>query len=338
MENFSKDHAKAFFDHKRFPTVWQAIIGCTFMQFTVIVPILLLPIILGNNYGRLFNSEFGISMFNGLLSQFFAVLIIPLLFILIFKKDMKTTLRLKKRVDLSQAGLLILISLGSFFVVQFINAFFVEGLSLFMGAPADTAAVPDANNIYQLLFELIVVALLPAICEEIFFRGFVMRAFERYSKVSAVLLSSVAFAVMHGNLQQLLYAFILGIILGTVVMITDSLLASSIIHFTLNALSVILSYAPINSAYIFFADNYLSLYAILAFAILPAIAIVAFTIFTIYSRKKNKKQYNIAIVSDMDHAILMPKQQSWETALTVLGWVIFCVINFLSMVSLWYYN
>lgn len=338
MENFSSENIKAQYDHKRFPAVWQALVGCSAMQFTALIPLTLITFVLGSNYAEYFRTEFGEYMFNGVISQFFAVLIIPLFFLLITKKDMRSTLRLKKNLDWFQVLLLVLASAGVFFGAQFINSIFITGLSSFMGEPSEIEGVADATNISQLLFEIVIIAGLPSICEEIFFRGFVMRAFERYSTIGAIVLSSVAFAVMHGNLQQILYAFILGLILGTVVMVTDSLFAGTVMHFTLNAMSIILSYPPIYSQYESFVNNNPLIYFGVAMLILPAIAALCIVFFIKHSRKKNSTLYQKPFVSDMEFPRLMPKPQGWETALTVIGWIAFTVINIFSMLLLWYYD
>ncbi len=338
MENFSSEQIKAYYDHKRFPLLWQAILGCAIMQFTATIPLTAIELFSGGNSSQLFRTDFGETMFNAVISQFFAVLIVPLFLLLICKKDMRATLRLKKNIDFVQILLLLLMCVGLFFAVQLINSFFIAGLSSVIGMPSDVGNMPDAINISQLLFELVIVAGLPSICEEIFFRGFVMRAFERYSPVLAVLLSAVAFAVMHGNLQQLLYAFILGIVLGTVVMLTDSLLAGTVMHFTLNAFSVIISYPPIYAMYEELLTDYPAIYFIGSIALLPIIAVPAFILFMKYTRKKNTKKYNAPIVSELEYPALMPKPASGEKALYIIGWIGFVGINVLSMLLLWFYD
>lgn len=336
MENFSEESFKAYYNHKRFPSPWQAMVGCAVMQFVVIVPLIVFTMVAGGNLSSLFRTSFGEYMFNGILSQFFAVLIIPLFFLLVTKKDMRSTLRLKKNIDAVQIILLILVSLGAFFAVQLVNASFLEFLISFMGEPSDISPMADATNVSQLLFELVIIAGLPAICEEIFFRGFVMRSFERYSPVLAVIISSVAFAIMHGNLQQILYAFILGLILGTVVMVTDSLLAGTLMHFTLNATSVILSYPPVYELYENFASNYLDIYLIISIALFVFIGVPAFIILIFYTRKKNIKKYSQPFVSEMESTHLLPKQEGWEKGLHIVGWLAFVGINIISMLMLWY--
>lgn len=50
--------------------------------------------------------------------------------------------------------------------------------------------------------------------EEIIFRGFVMRGFEKYGARYAVLMSAVIFGMFHGNLIQSIFAGLVGLVLG----------------------------------------------------------------------------------------------------------------------------
>lgn len=50
--------------------------------------------------------------------------------------------------------------------------------------------------------------------EEIVFRGFIMRGLMRCGRVFAIVVSAFLFGIMHGNLQQFPFAFIVGILLG----------------------------------------------------------------------------------------------------------------------------
>lgn len=50
--------------------------------------------------------------------------------------------------------------------------------------------------------------------EEIVFRGFIMRGLMRCGRVFAIVASAFLFGIMHGNLQQFPFAFIVGILLG----------------------------------------------------------------------------------------------------------------------------
>ena len=67
-----------------------------------------------------------------------------------------------------------------------------------------------SNSMFLLLYAII----LGPIGEEIIFRGFILRAFERFGKVFAVLGSALLFGFFHGNALQIPPAFVMGVIFG----------------------------------------------------------------------------------------------------------------------------
>ncbi|MBE7091936.1 MAG: CPBP family intramembrane metalloprotease [Clostridiales bacterium] len=330
------ESAQAKYDNLRFPKIWHAVLGSALMYVPVYAVVFLITLTLGVNYTSYFKTEFGADMFSAVLSQFFAVLIIPVFILLVSKRDISATVRLKKNLNVIQILLLVVFSISAFLLLQTINSFFIMWLSSFLGEPSDISNITDASNIPQLLFEIVIVGGLPAICEELFFRGFVMRAFERKSRVFAVLMSSFIFAVMHGNLQQLSYAFLCGIILGTVVMITDSLLAGCMIHFTFNTLSVIISYPPISEIYTHYATNYVYIFSAVVMLVLPIIAVSSLVLFIMHSLKRNRNKYNCSVPTDLKYAHLMPLEKPWEKAIKSVSWIIFIGVNVLFMIANWY--
>ncbi len=336
MENnpILSEKAQAKFDDKRFPKTWQAMLAAALMNVSVYAALYLISNFL-QIFHVTFKSEFGVDMFGAVLSQFFALLILPLCFVLFAKKDFKSTFRLKKGIDPLQILLLFVISVGAFYLFQVINVVFVDTAITYFGEPAERSGTTPASNISQLLFEIVIVAGLPAICEEFFFRGLVLRAFERHSKISAILISSATFAIMHGNLQQLLYAFMIGLLLGTLTVLTDSILAGTVIHFTLNMTSVIITYPPINNPIDKFAQANPNLFSLIVLVALPAVAALACALFISYTSKKNKALYGKSVVSDLNHASLMPKSTVYQKIALVFSAVAFVLFNVASMYSLW---
>lgn len=94
------------------------------------------------------------------------------------------------------------------------------------------------SSLPSVLLYYLTVALLPALAEEFAFRGVIMGSLRKYSDALAVLVSSAAFALMHGNFVQLPFTFCCGLVFGFIAVKTNSLLPSIIIHFFNNALSV----------------------------------------------------------------------------------------------------
>jgi len=87
---------------------------------------------------------------------------------------------------------------------------------------------------------IVVIALVPAVCEELAFRGFILSGLRHLgSKRTAILISSVFFGLTHGLLQQSLAAAMVGMVIGYIAVQTGSLLPCIIFHFTHNSLSVL---------------------------------------------------------------------------------------------------
>ncbi len=88
-------------------------------------------------------------------------------------------------------------------------------------------------------FSLAVMALTPAICEEVLFRGYFQRQVERGTGVAiGIILSGVVFAIFHLRLSQVLPLALLGIFLAYLAWRTGSLWIPVIIHFLNNAYAV----------------------------------------------------------------------------------------------------
>lgn len=92
-------------------------------------------------------------------------------------------------------------------------------------------------------------AITPAIVEEIVFRGMILNGLRtKFNDISAIFLSALMFALMHGNLQQLVYPFVLGLILGWLKLRTGSIIPCMIVHFTSNFLTILLTYLGLNNS------------------------------------------------------------------------------------------
>jgi sodium transport system permease protein len=101
-----------------------------------------------------------------------------------------------------------------------------------------TSLMRDAPT-WQLI---LVIAAVPALCEEIVFRGFILSGLRHLgSKWAAIVISSLFFGVTHGMLQQSLAAAVVGLVLGYLAVQCGSLLPAMVFHLTHNSLGVLLS-------------------------------------------------------------------------------------------------
>lgn len=90
---------------------------------------------------------------------------------------------------------------------------------------------------------LFLMAVTPAFCEEVVFRGVVYGGYRKGgNKFWAVILSGFMFGVMHGNLNQALYAFVIGVLLALLLEATGSIFTTMLFHFVYNAQSCCMMY------------------------------------------------------------------------------------------------
>ena len=100
-------------------------------------------------------------------------------------------------------------------------------------------------NIPSLLLNLFVFAVLPALLEELVFRGYVLRSLRAYGDWFAVVVSALLFGLMHGNIAQIPFAFIVGMALGWLYVATNNIWIPVAVHFVNNGFSLLLQYCTI---------------------------------------------------------------------------------------------
>ena len=198
------------------------------------------------------NSE-GAMAYSSTLSYWaFRILVYVLPFVLsglvitaLFDKDIKPFSQIadnggrSEKLSVSSGVLIILAGVGLCMVSNFITNIF---LSIFEGAGG---SVPDLDKvmgvrpgIYNYIFDVISTALLPAFLEEMIWRGYTERALLPYGNGLAVVVSAVLFSLMHGNIVQIPFAFMVGIVLAVITYKTKNVGYAVAIHFLNNFLSV----------------------------------------------------------------------------------------------------
>jgi membrane protease YdiL (CAAX protease family) len=99
-----------------------------------------------------------------------------------------------------------------------------------------TRLLTGSHSIPELLWVVLIIAVIPAIAEELFFRGLIQRSLEKqYSPMQAAIVTGVIFGAYHLNPSSFIPLAILGSYLGFLVMRTKSILVSMAAHFYNNA-------------------------------------------------------------------------------------------------------
>ena len=106
-------------------------------------------------------------------------------------------------------------------------------------------SMPSFSNVGFYFLAIFVMAIMPAIGEEIFMRGTVFPGLATRNIWFGVLMSGLFFSLMHANPVQTVHQFGLGVVLALVVALSGSIWASVIVHFVNNFISLTLTaYLP----------------------------------------------------------------------------------------------
>ena len=135
---------------------------------------------------------------------------------------------------------------------------------------AQTAvSAPDSALFLPMLLQS---ALLAPICEELFFRGYLMGAFARAGRGKAVAAAALLFAAAHGVDAAFLPRFLFGCLLGLMARRTGSILAPMLMHGCYNAAVLMIGFSGVSlggSSLLFCALGLLS--AALCFAMVARV-------------------------------------------------------------------
>lgn len=99
-------------------------------------------------------------------------------------------------------------------------------------------------NVWVLLYNLILIAFIPAVCEELFFRGVFQNLLIRWTKNEwlGIFFTGIFFSLLHGEMLGFFPRILLGMILGFIYVYTGNLWYSIGAHFLNNGIQVILMF------------------------------------------------------------------------------------------------
>jgi len=210
--------------------------------------------------------------------------------------------------------------LGISFLGNYLSNLISYYFSLYFGM---SPTLPDSLTMpfgtVAILLYFVSVAILPAILEEMVFRGVIMQSLRRYGDGFALVVSALLFAFCHGNLVQGPPAFLMGLAIGYFVLRTGSLLMGIIIHFANNALAVAVEYINYYGSDI--ANVLTNNLLFLIYLVLPAIS-MALLVF---------KYPNMFRVAPSNYPLA--ESQKYALFFTSVLPIVYIVITIFSMVS-----
>ena len=173
----------------------------------------------------------------------FAILIssiVTLLIVfLIYRKNTAKELDLGK-MSIKNIGIVVMLGITLNILVSYV--IYVFDLDRLSPGHAELMELLLGNSTF--IITLLAMGIFGPILEEVIFRGIIYKELKKIANYwVAMILQALIFGVIHGNLLQGTYAFILGIIMAVIYDKSKSLVSAIIFHIAFNSASVIMYFA-----------------------------------------------------------------------------------------------
>lgn len=152
-----------------------------------------------------------------------------------------------RKINWKAIILAVVIGIVVYFLNILISTFFNAFLSIFGYKSVGGATQVGTYTVGILLINILMTAILPAICEETAHRGMLLKGLSPLGQKWAIIISSLLFGLLHLNIEQVFYATLIGFLLGYISTITENIYPAIIIHFMNNFLSVFMGFSSANN-------------------------------------------------------------------------------------------
>ncbi len=169
------------------------------------------------------------------------VLLVPcMLYYLLKKRKLSTPMLVSpmklRHIALTLFGGCVLI-LGNLLIKYFYRAVAEQAVStpaFFEGISTSEGELPFAGVLLSMV-------IIPAVCEELLFRGVILAEYHSLGQGNAILISAVCFAMLHFSVTNFPVYLFVGILLGVITTASRSVIPAMLLHLLNNTLSIFTS-------------------------------------------------------------------------------------------------
>lgn len=192
--------------------------------------------------------------------QILFILLPALLFAKWFYNDVGKIIRANstsfKEIGLFSLGIIILTPLmqaylniqNHFIYILAENSAFINALKSFFDTMNEMVEktygnLLRADSVFEMAFVFFIVAVIPAVSEEVMFRGYVQKSFElKMTPFRAIMITAIFFGLYHFNPYGIVPLILLGVFFGYAAYKTNSIIVPMVLHFLNNFIAVGLFY------------------------------------------------------------------------------------------------
>lgn len=151
----------------------------------------------------------------------------------------------QKKMSFGQWLIAFLMCYGAMYVSNLIGVFLTQTIGLIKGSPVTNSILEIATS-SNLWVNFLIMVICAPIAEELLFRKLLMDRTIKYGEAVSVLFSGLMFGLFHGNLNQFVYAFTLGVCFGFIYVKTGNIRYSIYLHMVINFMGSILGILVLN--------------------------------------------------------------------------------------------
>ena len=224
---------------------------------------------------KILTSGFKIPILIALVVTQYLFLLLPTLWIV--KKWHTTQIKKYLRIrstKYKEIFLAISITIFTLPVVYFISNLLVRSLNIPEEFREISSNLFTPHSNLQFIFLIFAIAITPAICEEVLFRGYFQRTLERKYGAKSFIIAGILFGLYHMQPLSLIGLSILGLLFSFFYYRSKSILPSSLAHFTNNLIAISLMYINQNALSKLLPTNNIIIILIIILSSLIAIGLI----------------------------------------------------------------
>lgn len=211
------------------------------------------------------------------------------------KKNVVKTTRLTFKLDYKILLGVIIIGIITMFASINMTGLFNYVFSLISPIGLSSTLGISMTNFGEFLIVALLLAVLPAICEELVFRGIIYNGLrDKFNVKWATALSAIMFALIHLSIYKTFYQLILGVVLALIAYYTGTIFYGIIFHFINNFTIVLVNYiSPTKAIFEFATWGVKEILLSIGIFIVGALAVVFFFMILKNYTKKHKNYFNL---------------------------------------------
>lgn len=222
------------------------------------------------------------------------------LVLLLTKTKLRDALCFRREKSMKNCMLVFMVGMGAIPICNTLSGLVSQNLELIgiqnLSYSIDTGT-PEITAMFVII-NILCTAIVPAIGEEFLFRGAILGAIKPYGEGFAIVMSSILFGLLHGNLLQIPFAFAGGLFFGFLRVYSGTILLPVILHGINNLFSVISSIIIYS-----YGEQAAYLFLTIYFLVFGIAAVIGFFILARKDKELLKFNSPKSLISEKDKAV-----------------------------------